>query len=201
MKKFFIVCLVMGLVFTAMETGYANEWKIYRDAKLGYQLRYPADGAVTQETQESVRGGFYLDPLQPVVDLTNNPKFTGMAVDAKSIVKVAFPYYYLIILTLNHAPQKISLPSAQPITIGQYHFYKQHSSDASMCHNSDYHTYFLPRGDRYYVFIFLIDTHCDEMAPSSKLRAKFDIKPEYFERILNTLEFNTPAKISSDKNI
>ena len=145
---------------------------------------------VISESEETIRNSFYLDPLQPIADLTNDSAFANITVNQKSIVKITFPDHYLIMLALDHAPQNIAPSSAQPIVIGKYTFYQQHSWDAGMCHNYDYYTYFLPHDGQYYAFIFLVTTSCEVDVDSAETRYKLNMNPQDFERILSTLKFS-----------
>jgi len=158
----------------------ADEWKIYSNPSLGYEIHYPAQGKITA-TGENIKNNFYLDPLQPVSDLSRLQAFSRMTLDSRSLVQITFPDQYLIMLVLDHAPSDTPLPGAKPITMGSHTFYQQHSGDAAMCHHYDYDTYFLKRDSRYYVFIFLLTAGCSDVQPRAKSKD--------FTYILNTFNF------------
>lgn len=187
MKK---ICLViMTLILSVSTLSYADEWKTYANQKLGYEIHYPANGAVTA-VGEAVKNNFYLNPLQPVADLLQTPEFANARVNSKSLVKIAFPNYYLIMLSIDHAPKNIVLPQAQLINIGQYNFYKQYSTDAAMGHDFTYYTYFLRRHDHVYVFLFLLTKNIYTDNGSENAQDPTKVNTQVFEQILSTLKFH-----------
>ncbi len=183
MKK---INLVIMTLILSISIGYADEWKTYANQKLGYEIHYPANGAVTA-VGEAVKSNFYLNPLQPVADLLQTPEFANARVNSKSLVKIAFPNYYLIMLSIDHAPKNITLPEAQLINIGRYNFYKQTSADAGMGHDFTYYTYFLRRHEHFYVFLFLIAKNIYRDNDSEKAQAPQN--QQVFQQILSTLKF------------
>gem|GEM_PF-2779141 len=179
-----IVFIIGGLFNLSFAAG---ELKTYSDKQSGYQIQYPVNGRIAA-TGENVRKGFYLDPLQPVVELMNEGQFANARIDWSSVVKIAFPNKYLIMLVLNNVPANTPPPDSHPIKIGNYTFYQQHSWDAGMCHNYDYYTYFLEQNNRYYVFIFLITKNCFANQNAANSSAHFNINTQEFDNILRTVQ-------------
>lgn len=179
--------IALGVFVLCAITSYADAWKIYNNPQFGYALHYPANGNLV-DVGADVRNGFYLDPLQPIADLTANPAFSQLSIAPHSIVKIVFPDKYLIMLVLDQAPPKTPPPGSQPVSIGKYTFYQRHSWDAGMCHNYDYYTYFLERGSRYYVFIFLFTSNCFANQNTTESSYRANIHTKNLETILNTLQ-------------
>ncbi|MBS0351594.1 MAG: hypothetical protein JSR33_10520 [Proteobacteria bacterium] len=135
----------------------------------------PADGAVTAKGIE-VRQGFYLDPLLPIAN---------RAVDTKSLVRMTFPKYYLFLATIGDYSADVSR-LGEKISIGQTDFYKQETSDAGMCHQYNYFTYFLPKEHHIDAFIFLVTSNCFAKHPS--------VDTSEFENVLACVTTATPTK-------
>jgi len=187
MKTVFRLVIAFGVFLLGASTVCcADAWEIYSSKKFAYELHYPADGGLAG-VGEDIRNGFYLDPLQPIADLTSNPAFARVSINPESLVKIVFPDKYLIMLVLNQAPQGTPLPGMQPVSIGQHTFYQRHSWDAGMCHNYDYYTYFLERGSLYYVFIFLFTRNCFANENSADSRYGANISTKNLESILSTV--------------
>lgn len=166
--------------------GQAENWKLYLNKKRGYAFHYPANGTA-RTTGKEIRKDFYFDPLAPISDLNADPTFANIRMSPQSIVKIVFPDKYLITLVLDNTPPKTPPPATKPITIGKYIFYRQHTTDAGMCHYYDYYTYFLPHGTRYYTFIFLSTTRCSLEKNAQKSSPASPINPQDFEKILRTV--------------
>jgi hypothetical protein len=127
----------------------------YNQAEAGCQNGLPSNGVVTAKGPQ-VSQGFYLDPLLPIA----NAK-----VDPKLLVRITFPNFNLFLATINNGQRNFS-KLGKRVKIGRYYVYQQETSDAAMCHQYRYFSYFLPKRDKIDVFIFLVTANCfDKPAP------------------------------------
>lgn len=173
-----------------LTSAHADSWKTYTDKKLGYKIQYPS-GAVITSPGLNIRSNFYFDPLQPITDLQHTPGFEAVTINSHSLRKFSWPDKYLMILTMDHMPDNLLPPNAQPIVIHGKTFYQQHSWEAGMCHNYDYFTYYLPDHEHHYVFIFLLTANCFANEKQAEKRYTVNFNTAEFERILASLQLHS----------
>lgn len=164
MKKFFpiflTILLTAGIVNSTLAQPTPNTaWRTYSNQKFGYKIQYPP-AAIVESKGLGIRQKFYFDPLQPVTDLLGTPEFEKSSIYSDSIVQFSRPDKYVITLIFKPFSNHLLPPGAQPIVINHRTFYQKNSSEAGMCHQYEYNTYYLPVNDYYYVFIFLLTGGC-----------------------------------------
>lgn len=193
LKLLFIGVGFLNAAFAAthsMPIHVASHWVKLTNQNCGYSISYPKF-AKLMPVDENFRQGFHFNPIQFIDDLKNTDLFKNIVINNDCITKISLPIQpktnldgkYLILFTVDNVPNQWPPPfmttnlkkEGELFPIGNKQFYKVVDADAGMCHHFDYNYYFLKKLNRYYVVLFLLASHCPDVAPN---QTNFNLKTE-----------------------